>query len=76
MNQTELHRVLDLAQAVAAELAAEAVNPAADLTAAERRALVHLALLVDVQAARKVGIEPRSASAEAVVMRLLATIPP
>ncbi len=68
MRVAELRRVLDLAEQVAAELAAAAVDPAADLSAAERRALVHRALAVEAAAARRVEIEPRSAEAQAVLV--------
>ena len=77
MHPADLHQVLDLAQAIAAELAAEAVDPEADLTMNERRALVGVALAVEAHAARVVGVVPRSAEAEAVLAKaILATINP
>ena len=77
MRETDLHQVLDLAEHVAAELAAEALNLTAHLTWAERRGLLALALAIEAEAARTVGIEPRTEEAEAVLMRaVLATVLP
>ena len=76
MRSCDTRQVSDIIQAVAAELAVEAVDPAADLTMRERRALVALSLAVEAQAARAVGIEPRSAEAQAIVDRALAAVLP
>ena len=76
MRPTDLRQVLDLAEHVAAEIAAEALDPAADLPMRERRALVALSLAVEAEAARTVGIVPLSAEARAVLMQaMLATLP-
>ncbi len=75
MRTVDRRQVLDLAEQVATELAAEAVDPATDLTMRERRALVALSLAVEAQAARAVGIKPRTSGAEAVLARaMLVTI--
>ena len=75
MHPADLRQVLDIAEHVAAELAAAAVDPAADLTTRERRALVALSLAVEAQAAWTVGIEPQTPEAHAVLARaMLATI--
>ena len=55
MRLFDLQQVLDLAEHVAAELAAAAVDPEADLTKAERRGLVALSLAVEARAAHAVG---------------------
>ena len=75
-SPADLHRVLDLAQAVAAELAAAAVDPAADLTQAERCGLVTIAAAVQREVTRWAGLEPRSAEAQAIIDRALAVVLP
>ena len=76
MRETDLRQILELAQTVAAELVAEAVDPAADLTMVERRALLRLSLAVEAQAARAVRIEPRTAEDEVVLMRAIMAVLP
>ena len=58
---------------MAAELAGEAVDPAADLTMADRLALAALALAVDPEASRRAGVEP-VAEAREVLAGALARI--
>ena len=48
--------LLRLGRRVAAELAREAINPAAALAMADRLALATLALAVDVEASRRAGV--------------------
>ena len=74
MRDIDVGQVLQLAETIAAEFAAAAIDPATDLTMGERRALVALSLAVEAGAARTVGLVPRSAEAEALLTRaILAT---
>ena len=57
------HEVLPLGRRIAAELAGEALDPAAALTIADRMGLATLALAVEVEAARRAGTEPMTAEA-------------
>ncbi len=50
--------VLRLGRRLAAELAGDAVDPAAALTMTDRLALATLALAVDIEASRRAGVEP------------------
>ena len=50
--------VLELGRRIAADLAREAVDPAAALTMADRLALATLALAVEVETSRRAGVEP------------------
>ena len=52
--------VLQLGRRIAAELAAEAVDPAAPLCMADRLALGTLSLAVEAEAARRADVEPLS----------------
>ena len=65
--------VLQIGRRVAAELAHEAVDPAADLTMADRLALATLALAVDIEVSARVGVEP-VAEAREVLADTLARI--
>lgn len=56
--------VLQLGRRVAAELAGEAIDPAADRTMADRLALATLALAVDLEASRRAGVEPVAEACE------------
>ena len=53
--------VLQLGRRVAAELAGEAVDPASNLTMADRYALATLSLAVEAEAARRTDAEPMTA---------------
>ncbi len=53
--------VLQLGRRVAAQLAGEAVDPAAALTMADRYALATLALAVEAEAAQRAEVEPATA---------------
>ena len=50
--------VLEVSRRIAAELAAEALDPGVDLTMADRMALATLSLAVDAEASRRGGVEP------------------
>ncbi len=52
---------LQLGRSVAAQIAGEAVDPAAALTIADRYALAALALAVDAEASRRAEVEPQTA---------------
>ena len=65
--------VLQVGRRVAAELAGEAVDPAADLTMADRLALATLALAVDLKVSRRAGLEPM-AGARVMLAAALAEI--
>ena len=66
--------VLRLGRRVAAELAREAVNPAATLTMADRLALATLALAVDVEASRRAGVAPLDHEVQPMLAAALADI--
>ena len=50
--------MLQAGRRVASDLAAEGVDPAADLTMADRLALCALSLAVDIEASRRAGVAP------------------
>ena len=50
--------MLQAGRRVASDLAAEGVDPAADLTMADRLALCALALAVDLEVSARAGVEP------------------
>ncbi len=50
--------MLQAGRRVASDLAAEGVDPAADLTMADRLALATLALAVDLEVSARAGVEP------------------
>ncbi len=68
------HEVLALGRRIAAELAGEALDPAAALTMADRVALATLALEVEAEAARRAGAEPLSADALPALAAALARV--
>ncbi len=76
MRQVDIDAVVRLARGAADELLRQASDPAADLTRAERRALVMIASAVDAEVMRRAGLEPRSAEAQAIIDRALATVLP
>lgn len=57
---------LQLGRRVAAELAGDAVDPAADITMADRIALAALALAVDIEVSARAGVEPIAGAREAL----------
>ena len=66
--------VLAKGRRIAAGLAAEARDPASPLRWVDRLALATLALAVDVEASRLVGVEPLTAEARAQLAEALARI--
>ena len=56
--------VLRFGRQVAAELAGEALDAAADLTMADRLALCSIALAVDLEMSRRAGVEPVAGARE------------
>ena len=76
MRDIDVRQVIELAEAVAAELSAVALDRKADLTAAERRALMVLSIGIEDAAARATEVPPRSAFASNLLLRsMLATLP-
>lgn len=75
MRSVEVPRILELAEAIASELAAVALDRKADLTVAERRALMVLSIGIEDAAARATEVPPRSAFASNLLLRsMLATL--
>ena len=62
--------VLEVSRRIAAELAAEALDPDAGLTLADRIALAALALAVDIKASQRAGVEPVAGARDALADRL------
>ncbi len=66
--------MLALGRRIAAELAAEALDPEASLAMADRIALATLSLAVEAEAARRAGAEPLTAEAIPALAAALARV--
>ena len=78
MRPVDVDAVVRLARAAADELVyrAEDSGPEVDVTRAERRGLVTIAVAVDAAVSRWAGLKPRSAEAQAVIDRALQAVLP
>ena len=76
MRQADVDFVVAAARFAADQLLAEAADPGADLSQAERRSLVTIAVAVDRVVAQRAGLPARSAEAQAIIDRALTAVLP